>query len=124
MLPRIAGAIVFTLTPRHLKALETAPDAEFSYRLIEHVRQVFPEQIASASDDELLTRVRAARERARTLGFTTEKNIALFVDLGFGLGEDFETNLDHARIAGIIGDVASHEDVRICRVYLELPATG
>jgi hypothetical protein len=124
MLPRIAGGIVFALTPRHLKALEAAPDAEFAYRLVEHVRRVFPERTADIADDELLKRVRAARERARELGFTTEKNVALFVDLGFGLGVDFETNLACARIAGLVGDVASPEDVRISRVYLELPALG
>jgi len=116
--------IVFTLTPRHLKALEAAPDGEFVYRLVEHVRRVFSQDTAAVADDVLLHRVRVARERARELGFTTEKNIALFVDLGFGLGEDFETNPAFARIAGILGDRASHEDVRICRVYLELPATG
>ena len=115
---------MFALTPRHLKALEAAPDAEFAYRLIEHVRRVFPEQTAGTADAELLRRVRAARERARVLGFTTEQNIALFVDLGFGLGEDFETNLDYSRIASLVGDVASHQDVRIGRVYLELPALG
>ena len=113
---------MFALTPRHLKAREAAPDAAFAYLRIEHVKRVIPDRTADVSDEVLLKRVRIARERARELGFTTEKNLALFVDLGFGLGEDFETNLDYARIAGIVGDVASHEDVRITRVYRELPA--
>ena len=115
---------MFALTPRHMKAIESAPDGEFAYRLVEHVKRVFPKPTADVAESELLKRVRTARERARTLGFTTEKNIALFVDLGFGLGEDFETNPEFARSARILGDAASDEDVRIRRVYLELPAMG
>ena len=113
---------MFALTPRHLKALEAAPDAEFAFRLVEHVKGVFPEQTAGIAEAELLERVRAARERARVLGLTTEKNIALFVDLGFGLGEDFETNPSYARISRLLADRHAIEDVKMYRVYLELSA--
>ncbi len=111
---------MFALTARHLKALESAPDEAFAYRLVEHVRLVFATETDAIEDQDLLQRVRTARERARELELTTERNIALFIDLGFGLGEDFESRPENKRVAALIGDITSHEDVRIARVYLEL----
>jgi hypothetical protein len=112
---------MFVLRRRHLKAIESAPDGEFVHRLAEHVRRLFPLQAATLAPDELFRRVAAAREKAREYGLTTERNIALFVDLGIGLGPDFEARPECDWVVRILRDPGHSEYAKIYLIYRDLP---
>lgn len=111
---------MFVLRRPHLTALEAAPRRAFDYRLADHVRRVFP-QADRLYAAELLYRVTQAHARARHYGLTTEKNIALFVDLGFGLGPDFETRPECAWVVGILEEPGHTEHAKMFLIYRDLP---
>ena len=112
---------MFVLRRPHLEAVESAPDAEFVHRLTDHVRRMFPEQASALPPDEVFRRVAAAREKARDYGLTTERNIALFVDLGFGLGPDFEARAEFDWVVRILTDPGHSEYAKIYLIYRDLP---
>lgn len=111
---------MFVLRPQHLKALEAVPERAFQYRLVDHVRRVFP-QTERLLGTELLHRVSLAHRKARTYGLTTEKNIALYVDLGFGLGHNFEGRPECEWIVRILEDPGHSEHAKTYLIYRDLP---
>lgn len=111
---------MFVLRPLHLKALEAVPERAFQYRLVDHVRRVFP-QTERMLGTELLHRVVQARDKARRYGLTTEKNVALYVDLGFGLGQNFETRPECEWIVRILEEPGHSENAKTFLIYRDLP---
>jgi hypothetical protein len=111
---------VFVLRQSHLKSLEAAPGRAFLHRLADHVRRVFPrtENLLAA---ELLQRVTSARDKARQYGLTTEKNVALYVDLGFGLGPNFESRPECEWIVRILEEPGHSEHAKTYLIYRDLP---
>src|SRR5262245_14362047 len=80
------------LRKEHLEAFEAQAVSLFAERVLAHVKAVWPVESADLGDDILRSAVRAAIQRAGTLGLSGEYDIVRFVDLSFILATDFETN--------------------------------
>lgn len=61
-------------------------------RVIDHVDAQFPETCASLGPAAIRARVVASIERGRQRGFASERDLCLFVDLGFMLGPQFDVD--------------------------------
>ena len=64
----------------------------FEQRALLHLRRDLSQQTSHVSDGELLRRVRDGLNRAARYGLTTERLVMCFVDVGFLLGENFDSD--------------------------------
>ena len=62
----------------------------FICRMIKHVRKQFYELLEEATDDQLREQISAGIEKAAVYDVTAEQALALYIDLIFGIGDDFE----------------------------------
>lgn len=62
----------------------------FVHRMVEHVKQYFPEDCAPLDADTLLEILRDGVIRAERLGFDTERDATRFLNLMFTFGRDFD----------------------------------
>lgn len=80
-----------------LHTLEAPQRLAYEARLAAHVQRFFPEQCAALGDDGLRARLRDGIARAHGQGFTSERDVCQFVDLGFAFGPAFDVELPWAR---------------------------
>jgi hypothetical protein len=64
----------------------------FVERGLLHLREYLPNQTKACSDDQLRQRIRSCVERARPYGLTSERQVMVFTDSTFLLGEYFDTD--------------------------------
>jgi len=76
----------------------------FEERMLARVRLVFPKHPVMLGEEQLLLLVRLAVEKARKYTLTTERNVALFLDLMCLLGSGFDTDPQMPWAAEILAD--------------------
>ncbi|MEA3641720.1 MAG: hypothetical protein VBE63_17535 [Lamprobacter sp.] len=69
----------------------------YEHRLLTHVREFFPKNVAMLGDDGAQAAVRYAIGRAQAYGLAAEQDIAIYVDLVFAFGRDFDGHCPWAR---------------------------
>jgi hypothetical protein len=74
----------------------------FEARVIAHLRQYFPQRMASVSDQNARGLVRFSMERARRYGIVTERSLVLYISVAVALGSRFDQR--HAWAAEILRD--------------------
>lgn len=102
------------------EGLQSLPP-DFEERMIEHLRTVFRDKLSSVNDQDLGDLINSGIMKSELYGFSTERNIALFIDLLVGVSEDFETAEQTRWIRSILDEKQFSEDVRIELIYKELP---
>ncbi len=102
------------------QSLQTLPP-DFEERMIEHLRTIFRDKLSSTNDDELSAIIQSGIIRAEYYSISTERNIALLIDLLVGVSEDFDTAEQTRWIRSILDEEQFSEDVRIELIYKELP---
>lgn len=80
------------LRKEHLDAFEVHVVNLFTARVAVHVKAVWPAECGELGDAGVMETIRAAVKRAAALGLTSELDVVRYVDLGFILVKDFETN--------------------------------
>ena len=90
----------------HMTAFRAQTTDQFVERGVKHLRTHLPEQTDLFSDDDLRARIRAANVRARTYGFRSERHIMAFVDTGFLIGPNFETDKRYPWASAILANRA------------------
>ena len=102
-----------------LEGLGTAQWRSFNARLAVHLRDVVPAQ-AAALGEGLEPAIEHHLAAARESGFTTERDLARYVDLVVALGPGFG-DLRASWIGRIVADPGLDQRDRISVVYLLLP---
>ena len=105
-----------------MEAFRRVRELDFRTRLDRHVRQVFPSETEQLGETATSRLIGVGLERARAHGPISERNISLFVDLMFGLGEDFETRPECAPLAVLLRDDRLSGDAKMFLVFKQLPA--
>lgn len=98
---------MITIRAAQLVALRSAAREELLRRLLDHVREFFP-AAAGATDGELLETLRTAATRAGELGLTSDRDVAIYVDVQFAIGAPPESREWGAAILDDVGIPAAH----------------
>jgi len=105
------------LRKQHLDAFETQIVNSFAARVVAHVKAVWPgecEELGAATLAEMVT---GTIKRGAALGLSTELDLVRFVDLGFILAKDFETNPLAAWTRPILADRKLAPNAMIDHLY-------
>ncbi len=95
---------LFQIRREQIEALAAASVEQFQDNIIEHLRQVWPEETGAMTDDELLAWVRYGVDRGAPYGIDTEFDVARFIDLMFVFDTEFDTNESLPWAAEILRD--------------------
>jgi hypothetical protein len=94
---------MLVLRKEQLEALDRNSERLFLERMVDHVSEIFPEKCEElGSEGEIRERIRQGLEGARRYGINTEKDVALYVDIMFGIGPDFPEGKDMAWARSIL----------------------
>ena len=85
---------MFTLRNDQLEALNASIAKDFERRMVKHLAHVFPEHSESLSEDAALRLIRVGIRKASTYHITSERDVALFIDLMVGIAPDFDQQPD------------------------------
>lgn len=84
----MAGMLV--LRKEQIEALDRHSEKLFLDRMVDHVSEIFPDECKeSGSKGQIRELVRQGLNQARGYGINTEEDVALYVDIMFGIGPDF-----------------------------------
>jgi hypothetical protein len=108
---------MFKLRKEHLAAFEAQVANLFVTRVQAHVKAVWPAECAELGDPGVASTVQSLVQRAAAAGLTSESDMVRFVDLGFLLALDFDTNPAAAWTRPILTDRTLAPSARIERLY-------
>lgn len=77
---------------------------DFERRMVEHVREFFPEDCARMGEADVREWIRHGIERANHYGIRTERGTCSYVDVMFGYGRDFDRDPALPWAASILAD--------------------
>jgi hypothetical protein len=81
---------MITITRDQYRALEASSLASFESRVLAHLRRCFPDHVAKVGEDQARAAIREGIARAEAYGITAERQVCVFIDLMFALGERFD----------------------------------
>ena len=113
---------LLVLRDEQLRRMGAALYDEYVEHLFAHLREVFPRRLAAAGPEAARRLASRALARAKELGFTTERNLTLWVDLYFALGSRWEEARGMRWLLDIAEDRSAHQDARMYLIYRRLLA--
>ncbi|HUR44657.1 MAG TPA: hypothetical protein VMZ27_02185 [Candidatus Saccharimonadales bacterium] len=108
---------MFKFRKEHLDAFEAQAVAQFTARVLGHVKAVWAAETGELGDAAVLESVQSAIKRAGILGLSAEYDVVRFVDLTFILGKDFESNPLSAWTRPLIADRSMTPTAKMDRLY-------
>ena len=100
---RLRGDRPFILRREQLDVLAEVYTAQkFEERLVEHLRQTWPEECAELGEIRLRRRVLDGVCKATEYGFSEESHVSRFMNLIFLWGDDFDSDDDRPRVREIL----------------------
>lgn len=82
--------LTMTITANQLRSLRVGLRETFYCEMSRHLRESFPMQVGSLSDDELLVRIDSAAQSAECYGLVTEAQVCAYLELEIVHGQDFD----------------------------------
>lgn len=113
--------MVLVIRNAQMQALARPQLEAFTRRMVDHVRRVFSERAAPMTDEQIRSQVQDGIERAEAYGIRREADVALFIDILFGIGPDFDDRPECAWIRTILENRDDSGTLRMQLVYDELP---
>ncbi len=85
---------------------DMSPDEvrKFEDRMLEHLRECFPEECEDMSEDELREMIRHGVDKAESYGIDAEDDVCGYIDVMAVFGPDFDTDPECAWAAAILND--------------------
>ncbi|MBF0527982.1 MAG: DUF4123 domain-containing protein [Deltaproteobacteria bacterium] len=108
------GALI--LRPEQMEIFAKYARSAFEGRLMDHLKEVYPEKTFGLQPEEFRGRVCQGLDRALAYGLTGETAAAAYVGWNFELGMDFEHQAEYARIGTILNDPELEPEVKVRRV--------
>lgn len=103
---------------KQIRTFHKAAAAQFERTLVEHIQRHFPAQASFIGEAAITETVRLGIPKAEKLGYRTQREIALFVNLMFLLGTEFDSDIQLEAIAAALkGPVEAESLVRINTSY-------
>ena len=93
---------------------------DFEERMKLHLKKFFPEHCAALGDEDLVEMIRYGIESAEKYQIEIERDVCIYIDLMFTLGQEFDTDPELPWVAEILGseDIPS-PTARIDALYEE-----
>ena len=86
---------MLVIRKKQIEALDRYSEKLFLDRMTDHLYEIFPDKCEElGSKAQIRELARQGLERARGYGIDTEEDVALFVDIMFGIGPDFLEDKD------------------------------
>jgi hypothetical protein len=85
----------------------------FELRVLEHLRQFFPEECRRAGDERTRAAIRQGIRRAETYGIEMQRHVAVYIDLSAALGLDFDSSRRYPWAKEILGDESRSAAMKI-----------
>jgi hypothetical protein len=96
-----AGMLV--IRKKQIEALDRQSEKLFLDRMVDHLHEIFPDKCEElGSKGKIRELARQGLERAQGYGIDTEQDVALYVDIMFGIGPDFPDGEDMAWARSIL----------------------
>ena len=83
---------MFIIRKQHMEAFAGVAMRNYEDRLLEHVRESFPEQVKTDGDAKTRETIQAGIQSARRHSLLTERDAALYIEVMYILGPEFETD--------------------------------
>lgn len=113
---------MFVIRDAQLDALGAYMFERFEDRMVAHLRVAFPAYAAEAGEQRARELVRFGAQKAAGYGITSERNVALFVDLLVAAGAEFDTRADFAWSRPVLAHPRVPEDHKLDWLLDALPA--
>jgi hypothetical protein len=101
----------------HLAAFEAHMVSLFVTRVTAHVKAVWPAECSEMGDPAVGDLIRAAIQKASTLGLSSEHDLVRYVDLSFLLAKDFEQSPLASWARPILMDRVLAPPMKLDRLY-------
>ncbi|MHC5108978.1 MAG: hypothetical protein ACYTHJ_03765 [Planctomycetota bacterium] len=115
---------MFKLRDEQRKALDESYNETFEDRLLQDVALNFYGQFEKLGEEKTRKRIRKSVERARGYKFRKQHDIARFVRMTFGLGDDFDTSGNTAFAREILLDESRPVSERLDEIKLKARREG
>jgi hypothetical protein len=109
------------LRDEQLRAMGAVLFDKYASEVMTHVRELFPRRVKVMGNEAARALVDKALARGKEHGLQRERNLTLFVDLYFALGEDWESMPGALWLRKLLNDRSRGEDARIRLIYRRLP---
>jgi hypothetical protein len=93
---------MITIRREQYQALEALTLASFESRVLAHLQRCFPEHVAKLGEEGARTAIRDGTARAHAYGIVSERQVCIFIDLMFALGERFDHDPKHPWASAIL----------------------
>lgn len=94
---------MLVIRKKQIEALDRQSEKLFLDRMIDHLYEIFPDKFEElGSKIKIRDMVRQGLEQAQGYGIDTEQDVALYVDIMFGIGPDFPDGEDMAWARSIL----------------------
>jgi hypothetical protein len=88
---------MLVIRKRQKEALDRHSEKLFLDRMVDHLHEIFPDRCQElGSKAQIRELARQGLEQARAYGIDTEEDVALYVDIMFGIGPEFPVGEDMA----------------------------
>ena len=118
---------MLSMRKEQMKAFSEYMRKSFEDRMVKHIAQTFPAEYEEMLDPETGDKpvrelVREGVERASRYEVTSERNVAMFIELMVDLSRDFDKRPQTAWTCEILEDPELPEDGKMDAIYDELEA--
>jgi hypothetical protein len=111
---------MLAIRKEQLDTLNAAMRERFIEKTLLHLREVFPEKTKAQEAKDLRAQVEGGIKRAASYRITGEREVTLFIDLLFGLGQDFDGRREFLRLQLILRDRELSQTNKMDLIYKKL----
>lgn len=115
---------MFHLRDSHRAAFQRTARESFEDGVRDDVREMCPDRVRDVTDRALFDRIRGGRNRARTYGLTTRRQVAVFVSASYLLGERYDTDPQYPWARNLLTAPLGSDDKADCLLASARAAAG
>src|SRR5215813_3629565 len=102
--PLIKRKPMFVLTDKQLQSFTEAHLRQFESEMLEHIREFFPDHLRVAGEEAVRATIRYGYDRATSHGFTTKRNVCLYLNNMILFGSNFDHDPQYPWVQEILQD--------------------
>ena len=115
---------MFVMRNRHLESFSKSAAETFEDRMVGQLHARFPVECSELGDESVRQRIRDGMKRAPTYEICTERDVAHFIRLMFGIRPDFDTSRKTAWAKEIVSDTQVSASQRLTTIGKTARAKG
>lgn len=114
---------MLTIRKAQMEVLEKYMMDAFNSKMISHLRNTYPEETSSISDEDLSAMIENGSERAASHGIVEDDDIQRFLGVMVRYGSDFDKDSAHPEVQEILGDDRLDSDEKVDLIELCLQSS-